>query len=478
MALPYLHGVETVEIDDGLLPISTVRSSVIGIIGTAPDADEVAFPLNETVQIAGSPSAAAALGKAGTLLDGLDGILDNGSCVVHVTRVEEGATVAETFGNIIGSQASKTGIWAWTKGRAKYGYGPKLLVAPGYTSQRPTNGLASVTVTAPGSGYVQATTTVTITGGGGTGAKARAVVDSTGKVTSIVVTTPGYGYTAAPTVTITGAGTLATATAVLGTVANPVVAEMLAYAGQNRAYVIADGPGTNYADAVAYRNDWSDRRLIIVEGGAMVWDEVAAAAVLKPASARIAGGQAVFDEKRGFWWPFSNQTLPGIVGVGRPIDWSFYSPNVEGQLLNEQGVSVIVHDEGYRVMGLRAATSNPKWRHFAVGRTADMVYESIERTMRWVVDRPFNVNLLTEIEESVNAYIRYLVRLGALIGGKAWLDKSVNTPAELAAGHLTVDFDLEPPAGLERLTFRARRNAGYYEEMIDAAIRQAALNQS
>ncbi|HEY9460366.1 MAG TPA: hypothetical protein VIR04_06165, partial [Paralcaligenes sp.] len=39
MSEKFLHGVEVLEIDAGPRPISTVRSSVIGIIGTAPDAE-------------------------------------------------------------------------------------------------------------------------------------------------------------------------------------------------------------------------------------------------------------------------------------------------------------------------------------------------------------------------------------------------------------------------------------------------------
>ena len=34
----FLHGVEVVEIDNGPRPIRTVKSSVIGLVGTAPRA--------------------------------------------------------------------------------------------------------------------------------------------------------------------------------------------------------------------------------------------------------------------------------------------------------------------------------------------------------------------------------------------------------------------------------------------------------
>jgi phage tail sheath protein FI len=39
MVETYLHGIEIIEVADGVRPIQTVRSSVIGVIGTAPNAE-------------------------------------------------------------------------------------------------------------------------------------------------------------------------------------------------------------------------------------------------------------------------------------------------------------------------------------------------------------------------------------------------------------------------------------------------------
>ncbi|MDX8355554.1 hypothetical protein [Cognatiyoonia sp. IB215182] len=36
--MAFLHGVEVIEIDAGPRPFQTIKSSVIGILGTAPDA--------------------------------------------------------------------------------------------------------------------------------------------------------------------------------------------------------------------------------------------------------------------------------------------------------------------------------------------------------------------------------------------------------------------------------------------------------
>ena len=64
----FLHGIQNVTVDDGSRPITTVRSSTIGIIGSAPDADPLIFPLNKPVLIAGSRIEAAKLGETGTLV--------------------------------------------------------------------------------------------------------------------------------------------------------------------------------------------------------------------------------------------------------------------------------------------------------------------------------------------------------------------------------------------------------------------------
>lgn len=73
-----------------------------------------------------------------------------------------------------------------------------------------------ITVTNGGSGYSPFSTYVTITGGGGSGALAEADVDAFGAVSGIRVTHNGQDYYKAPLITITGAGSGATAVAHIG----------------------------------------------------------------------------------------------------------------------------------------------------------------------------------------------------------------------------------------------------------------------
>lgn len=470
----FLHGIEVVEVDDGIRPIQTAKSSVIGLVGTAPDADAATFPLNTPVLLAGAQRLAAKLDTTGdgegTLKDACDAIFDQTGAMVVVVRVEEGATAAETLSNIVGDGALFTGVHALLSAQSAVKVTPRILIAPGFTGVRPT-GVSAIAVGVGGADYVQATTTVTIAGDG-EGAEATATVTA-GAITAITVTKGGFGYTVAPTVTINGAGTNATATATIASVANPVVAELQGIANRMRSVIIADGPNTTDAAAITYREDWGSDRIFVVDPHAMVWDTLASAAVAQPASGRVAGVMARMDNDKGFWWSPSNQVLTGIVGIARPIDFNMSDPNSIANYLNENEVATIIQADGYRLWGNRTTSADPLWAFLSVRRTADMIYESIEEAFRWAMDRPFSAQLLRDIEGSVNAYLRHLTVVGAILGGKAWLDGELNTADQLQAGKLFIDFDIEPAAPLEHLTFRAHRNAGYYEELV-AQVAEAA----
>lgn len=104
------------------------------------------------------------------------------------------------------------------------GAGQQAASAIGILSPNPTGyslseisaftGVAYVTLTAGGSGYISPQ--VSFVGGGGTGAAAIAMTNQSGVITGIMVTSPGQNYLSAPTVVITDpAGTGATATATL-----------------------------------------------------------------------------------------------------------------------------------------------------------------------------------------------------------------------------------------------------------------------
>jgi len=468
MPAQFLHGVEVLEINDGIRPIRTAKSSVIGIIGTAPLADASVFPLNTPVALIGEPRKAALLGADGTLKDAMDDIYDQslngvGPGPVVVVRVDAGVDEAATFSNLIGDTTAMTGVHAFRAAQGKVKLTPKILAAPGFTSQRPV-GVSSIAITNGGTGYT--TATVALTGGGGSGAAATAVIAG-GVISAISITKMGYGYTAAPVVTITGDGDgFAAATASTGAVANPVVSELTGIAERQRAMIFADGPNTTDADAVTWRGDWGTARVYPIDPHSLVWDTTANSAVVRPSGARAAGLMSVIDNAKGFWNSPSNHIINGIVGTARPIDFRLNDANSVANFLNENEVATIVQQDGYRLWGNRTASSDPLWAFLSVRRTHDMINESVEQAFLWAMDRPFSKNLIEDIARSVNAYLARLTQVGAILGGRIWLDPELNTQSTMMAGQLFYDFDNEAAAPMERLSFRVHRNPAYYEDLV------------
>ncbi len=143
----YLHGVNVIEKVSALRPIRTVNTAVIGIVGTAPDADPAAFPLDTPVLVAGDQGLAAKLDTTGnglgTLPGSMDAIFAQIAPIMVVVRVAEvplaggGVDIAATQANIIGTVTAAgqhTGMQALLVAESMVGVRPRILGAPGWTS--------------------------------------------------------------------------------------------------------------------------------------------------------------------------------------------------------------------------------------------------------------------------------------------------------------------------------------------------------
>lgn len=129
----FLHGVQIVEISDGKRPIKTVKSSVIGIIGTASSCDPLKYPLNTPVLITGVAPSSADIGTTGSLPNAIDGILDQAGALIVVVRVADSQTDATQIANLVGSAGDFTGVHAFKKAQSDLGVTPRILVAPEFT---------------------------------------------------------------------------------------------------------------------------------------------------------------------------------------------------------------------------------------------------------------------------------------------------------------------------------------------------------
>lgn len=134
-------GISLTRIDNEPRPAVFSDMSVVGIIGTAPAADAATFPLNTAVFMYSDDAAKlTALGATGTLRDAVNLINSQlgefqVAAKIVIVRVTEGADATATIANIVGN-GTTTGLAAFLDAGPALGVIPRLLCAPGFTSQR------------------------------------------------------------------------------------------------------------------------------------------------------------------------------------------------------------------------------------------------------------------------------------------------------------------------------------------------------
>jgi phage tail sheath protein FI len=183
------------------------------------------------------------------------------------------------------------------------------------------------------------------------------------------------------------------------------------------------------------------------------------------ASACVAGLIAKSDNDRGWWWSPSNQEINGIVGTARAIDFAMGDANCRANLLNEKNITTIIRQQGYRLWGNRTLSSDSKWAFLCVVRTADMIDESLKAAHLWAVDRGITKTYVDDVIEGVNAYLRYLTNIGAILGGSCWADPDLNSADQIAQGKIYFDFDFTPVYPAEHIIFRSHLVNDYIKEI-------------
>jgi phage tail sheath protein FI len=504
MAEQFLHGVEVLEIDSGPRPIETVRSAVIGIVGTAPDsAQEVDATLTTGV---------VASNNALTWTSKLAGVLGNkisiklvdpkaNSAALSISVASQAITVnlATNSSGVITTTASAliTAIGANTNANA-------LVAVASTGASTGASAVAALPLTFLSGGVDEAfplDTPVMIAGSrveaaklGSTGtlpAALDSIFDQAGAVVVVVRVAKGandaetlanviggvnsstgnyegmYGFLGAesalgvaPRILI-APGFTHTRTS---NTANATVAEMIGIAERLRAVIIADGPSTTDAAAVAYAGDFGSKRVYLVDPRITKLDENGSE-VYEWSSPAVAGLIAKSDNERGFWWSPSNQNINGIIGTERKIDFAFGDTTSRANLLNEAKVATIIRQDGYRLWGNRTLSADPKWVFLSVVRTADIIHDSLQRAHRWAVDRNITKTYVQDVIEGVNNYLRHLQAIGAILGGQCWADPDLNAPDQIALGKVYFDFDFTPPYPAERITFRSHLTNDYIKNI-------------
>ena len=370
----FLHGVSVTEVKSGARAIEGASSSVVGVIGTAPEADAEAFPLNTPVLTTGNAADMAKLGATGTLPTAIAGVLAQTGANIVAVRIAEGVAHEEvtaeevTIENVIGGTdagGNYTGVHSFLVSKSKLGIAPRILIAPEFCLEE-------------------------------------------------------------------------------------VVTEMIPIAERLRAIIVADCPMETDAAAIAFATTCASQRVYAIYPQLINTKNETVAA-----SPYVAGVIARTDKEQGFWCSPSNKVVNGMVGLSKPVDFTLGDSACKANYLNENGIATIVNQDGYRLWGNRTTSDVANYKFLCVRRTADIISDSILRAHLWAVDRNIVKNYLTDVTESVNAFLASLKSHGAILQGKCFANKELNTAANIAEGKVYFDFSFTPAYPAEQVTFRA-----------------------
>jgi len=489
-----LHGVETIELTSGTVAVTTIQTAIIGLVGTAPDAS-VGIPAAGTV---GTPIldnvvefSAMLIGRAGNVVvvEAVAGVPDaenpaevETTAVWNVTGLtltitlgcDESGKLTATPADVVDAVAAVADVKVTAKGSGSGTVTPfSLQLSGGEDEPFPLNTPVAIV----------GTTMLSRLGDKGTLKQALTEINDQRNALTVVVrvaeNADAQNAEKQRAAVLAGIGALSSAKSVTTYQPRIVIAPgfseddavgkaLETVAGKLRAVAYVDcAAGASLQEVVQRRQSYGMRTELLRPRVQV--SNADGQLVYRPYSAFAAGLRARIDFEKGWWWSKSNQDINNILGVEQIDEFILGDENCDANLLNMQNVSTIIRRAGFKHWGNRLCGTDPQWRFESVRRTADVIEDSIQETMLEYVDRPLDRENADDIIGTINAYMRQLVGLGAIFGGRAWLDEELNTAESMAAGVLYINYDFGPKSPTELISLRVRVNNNYaLEEMLAA----------
>ncbi len=505
MADIFFHGVEVQEVTSGARPVQTIRTSVIGLVGTAPNAT----PDTKAVLDLGTAAANNGL----RLTSKLVGVLGNDIAVELVNPAGNSQSLSvDVVGKTITISLATSSAGAITT--------TATTLKAAIEADADAHALVGITAigASTGAGVVAAAAAQALTGGvnepfplntpieimgrrpaglGSTGTIPDALDDifmQAGAVVVVIRVAPGADD-AATTANVIGGindvtGGYEGVHALLGAesqlglrpriliapgfthqradnAANMVVDALLTVAHRLRGIALIDGPNSTDAEARAAAKDHDNSRAYLIDPWLLRPDDNGVV-IARPPSAAAAGLIAQVDNDEGWWVSPSNHVVSGFSGLSRPVDYTTGDANSRANLLNEANVTTFIREGGgLRLWGNRTLSSDPKWAFITRRRIADAINESIQRAHLWAVDRNITRTYVEDVTESVNAYLRQITALGAILGGDCWADGELNTPAAYAQGKIFFNYRFTDASPAEHVIFRSHVVDDFVADLFD-----------
>jgi phage tail sheath protein FI len=499
MPASFLHGVEVIEVPNGPVPVTVVKSAVSGLIGTAPTwavaAPAVAAALNTPTLVSSAldaamfgplvrgysiPYALAAIQAQGAGQAIVVNVFDRSRhfTVIAATAFTFNAQGAINLGHMGVSNVVVTSNPAGTTYAAGTDY--TLDAVNGIVTLIPTGSGGHITAGASvliafdyadPSKVADADIVGAITGGVYSGLQALLTTYGTLGFFPKILIAPGYSQDQTVASALDAIASKIRAIALVDS--PPATAPTTAIANRGAAGNSFASSSSRtvlcYPQETFYDTGLVPTGVTLNASGLPLTAPFNANAV-GPYSQWVAGAMAAKDLAQGYWWSPSNTEVEGMLGPDVQLYASILDASSDVNSLNAAGIVTVFNafGTGLRVWGNRSAaypTATSPDNFISVRRTMDAIEESIELSMLQFIDQPISNALIDAILASANAFIRSLIQRGALVAGAASFNPAENPSAQIAAGQLVFDVDVMPPPPAERITFEAFIDASLLQQL-------------
>lgn len=388
-------------------PATRADMAVIGLVGTAPEADASRFPVNEPVLIfSDDASVGADLGADGTLLAQIRLINDQLgdfqiAARIVIVRVTAGATEADTIDNLVGDSTLQTGIHALRAAGAKLGVVPRLIGVPGHTHQQQEE-------------------------------------------ESVLQANP--------------------VCAALPSVLSALVAHAVVTGPHSTLQAFTDWRETIQSERLIPVETW-----VKVGSSPETIDSVGAVLGIAVRRDHEKGGRPFHSwanqPVQGIVGP--SRDMGFSLTDGATEAQTILSQNGGVIVRGQAGVEGAIASGGFVFIGTDTAAEDDLWRFYNVTRGRDFIHLLMLRTLRFYLGR-FNITgqTIQAVTNTMNSALRDLQAEGDILGFRVYFERDLNSPENLRQGRFVVNFDAEEAPVLRQLSVRS----GRYRPALDALL--------
>ena len=460
MANVDLHGIEVKRIASPQPPLSVGATSVVGLVGAAPDAIPAAAAVTIGAGNAAFTLTADAAGLAG----------DDISISITVGAALDVAVVGKQIQVTAAAASTAAQVLAAINADAEANALVTASLPAGSTGASAVAAAAETSLDGGADGLVEDTPTLLSTAAqiaelGSAGSLPDAVRDvfrtaGRGGATVVVVRTADdtAAVLAGARAGRTGVYALLAAESETGQrprlLAAPgakdavVTTALQAVAQELRAIGIVTLAG---ADAAAAINANPDESHIYA-----VWPElvVSDGATLRTRTADglVCGHIVRTDRQASFAASPSNRQMLGVLRPAVGIEWAIDSRTATANVLNQGNVTTVIRrGNSVYLWGNRLSDGG----FITTRRAEDIISDQVAEAALDYLDRRVDLPFVEHILGRLNGYLRNLVVGGHIRDGRAWFDTAFNTQVSLSSGMITFSYEITPNDIAEHIVFRA-----------------------